>query len=91
MTQAQIDKFLINLRSAFSGLEKLPFPTIAVVDGPALEGGLEMALCRDLRVVGSSPVPVICTSGCAYLTNPGFAITKIALTEMELGIVPGAG
>jgi enoyl-CoA hydratase/carnithine racemase len=55
MTQPQVDKFLIDLRSAFSGLEKLPFPTIAAIDGPALGGGLEMALSCDLRVAGDLP------------------------------------
>ena len=52
MTQAQVDKFLIDLRGAFSGLESLPFPTIAAIDGPALGGGLEMTLSCDLRVAG---------------------------------------
>ena len=91
MTQAQVDRFLIDLRSAFGGLEKLPFPTIAAIDGPALGGGLEMALCCDLRVAGPSPTPVISNFRCAYLPNLGFTVTKIGLTETKLGIIPGAG
>ena len=64
---------------------------MAAIYGPALWGGLEMALCCDLLVAGWSPIPVIFTFRCAYLADPGFAVAKIGLTETELGIFPGAG
>lgn len=50
MTQHQVNKFLLDLRSALGKLEALPMPTLAAIDGPALGGGLEMSLACDLRV-----------------------------------------
>lgn len=53
MTPQQVIQFLHQLRTAFCDLETLPQPTIASIDGVALGGGLELALCCDLRVAGS--------------------------------------
>ncbi|RKP05687.1 ClpP/crotonase-like domain-containing protein [Thamnocephalis sphaerospora] len=52
MTPSEVTQFLTRLRRAFRDLETLPMPTIAAIDGAALGGGLEMALCCDFRVAG---------------------------------------
>ncbi|KAH8555211.1 ClpP/crotonase-like domain-containing protein [Umbelopsis sp. PMI_123] len=53
MSPPQVTEFLYNLRQTYRDLESLPIPTIAVIDGAALGGGLEMALSCDLRVAGA--------------------------------------
>ncbi len=54
-------------------IEKLPYPTIAVIDGACMGGGTELTLACKYRLASDSPK------------------TKIALPEVNLGILPGWG
>lgn len=53
MTEPEVAAFLTGLRLMLEQLEALPIPTLAAIDGPALGGGLEMALACDFRVAAS--------------------------------------
>jgi len=60
-------------QEVFNKLEKLPYPTVAVIDGACMGGGTEMSLACKYRLASDHPK------------------TKIALPEVNLGILPAWG
>lgn len=79
MSEPEVVEFLAKLRKLVGKLADFPVPTIAVLQGSALGGGLELALACDFRVGGS-------VGGIAENDK-----TKIGFPETHLGIIPGAG
>jgi enoyl-CoA hydratase/carnithine racemase len=63
--------FVRTISGTFDALARLPFPTIAAVNGVAFGGGMELMLACDLRVMSET--------------------AKVGLTEVSVGIMPGAG
>lgn len=71
LNEQQVRRNVRKIRDVFTGIERLPQPTIAAINGYAFGGGFELALACDFR----------------YAIKDAL----MGLTEVSLGIIPGAG
>ena len=71
MNEEEVKLFLHKLRSTFSMFQQMECPTISVVDGHALGGGCELALCSDLRVATQQAIFALPETGLAIIPGAG--------------------
>lgn len=71
MTAEQVSPFVNRLRSAFTAVASLPFPTIAAIDGAALGGGLELALACDIRIAAQKALLGLPETNLAIIPGAG--------------------
>lgn len=71
MEVSEVRKYSHTIRTTFSILEALSIPTIAVIEGAALGGGLELALACDLRICGSEAVLGLPETSLAIIPGAG--------------------
>ena len=97
LPQSEVAGLVHGLQTAFTDLESLPVPVIAVLEGVAVGGGMELALAADLRVAGAQASLGLVETALAILPGAGgtqrlprliFTSRRISATEAErLGVV----
>jgi enoyl-CoA hydratase/carnithine racemase len=70
-SEQQVRAFVARIGDTFSALAALPQPTIAVLNGVAYGGGLELALACDLRVAASTASMGLTETSLAIIPGAG--------------------
>lgn len=71
MTKEAAKKAVFTIQQTFTAIESLPVPVIAVINGHALGGGLELALACDLRIARAKARLGLPETGLAIIPGAG--------------------
>ena len=69
---------LVSIDAVLNELEQLPYPTVSVINGACMGGGLEFALCCNYRIATNSPKTKIAFPEVKLGIFPGFGGTQRA-------------
>ncbi|KEP25939.1 enoyl-CoA hydratase [Bacillus zhangzhouensis] len=71
MTEEEAKEAVLTIQQTFTEIESLPIPVIAVMNGHALGGGLELALACDLRIARAGARLGLPETGLAIIPGAG--------------------
>mgnify|MGYP002679778499 CR=1 FL=1 len=71
MTEAEAKGAVLSIQQTFIEIESIPVPVIAVINGHALGGGLELALACDLRIARAGARLGLPETGLAIIPGAG--------------------
>ena len=75
LSEEDTETLVMGLRNTFQRWFKLAMPTLALIDGPALGGGLELALACDIRIATVNSILALPETSLAII--PGAVIYLI--------------
>ena len=71
LTDVQVKRNLYKIGEVFSAIDSLPQPTIAMMNGYAFGGGMELALACDFRIAADAAVMGLTETGLAIIPGAG--------------------
>lgn len=71
LTDGQVMRNLNKIGDVFTAIERLPQPTIAIVNGYAFGGGMELALACDFRIAADAAVMGLTETGLGIIPGAG--------------------
>ena len=71
LTDLQVKRNLYKIGEVFTAIDALPQPTIAMMNGYAFGGGMELALACDFRIAADSAIMGLTETGLAIIPGAG--------------------